>query len=132
MNRENQAARYTWVITSRPKKSKVTITNPIGSVAESSLFEYVHNQRPTFSPDQPGTYILALHVETIFDVENSEAHVTSQHKVMLKVSGPGREDTSGCNVSSNRSNGISFLLVAFLLGLAQRRRVLRAHAANRF
>jgi hypothetical protein len=132
MNRENQAARYTWVIINRPKKSKVTITNPIGSVAESSLFEYIHSQRPTFSPDQPGTYTLALDVSTVFDVENSEAHVTSQHKITLQVSGPGREDSFGCNVSpGSPNNGTSFLLVAFLLGFTQRRLALKTSRVSK-
>ena len=127
MNRENQAARYTWAVISRPKKSKVTIINPLGSVAESSLFEYIHSQRPTFSPDQPGTYILALNVNTVFDVENSESHVTSQHEITLQVSSHGREDNYGCNASpGSRNNGASVLLVAFLLGFMQRRLALKA------
>ncbi len=98
LNRKNQPSRYTWTIKSRPSGSENTIDSPKGSVEESRIFEYVYLERPSFTPLVPGDYVLLLHVETVFDdVGTSEAHVTAQHEVFLKVSGPNKIDRSGCN-----------------------------------
>jgi len=115
MNRENQEAEYTWTIKSRPDSSRVTIRNPIGTVDVSSLYEYIMKTRPTFSPDQPGDYVLVLDIKTVFDEQTSEAHVTAQHEFLLRVTGPGRSyPESGCSVSPGTSNPFFFLSIIII------------------
>jgi hypothetical protein len=121
INRENQAVRYTWTIVKRPNRSRTTIINPMGSITDSSLFESVYDQSPTFSPDQPGAYTLSINVQSVFDIETSEASVIAQHEVTLQVEGPAREHGSvGCNTNPGSSNPLGLLWLSFFVGLMYR------------
>ena len=100
---------------SLPKNSKVTVKNPIGFATESILFEYVH-ERPDFLADQPGEYVLVVSVKSVFEEGLTEAHVTDQHEVVLRVSGPGKDySQAGCSISSGRTSGSGLIFVMLLM-----------------
>ncbi len=124
MNRENTKAEYTWSIRERPNGSRATVNSPIGNVSESVLFEHIYETMPTFSPDQPGEYLLVISATGEFTDGTSIAMASVQHEVRISVSGMATQyPESGCSVSSWNSNsslaGIFFFFLAFL-GLRRR------------
>ena len=109
MNRENKGVEFTWTMSSRPRGSSVTVINPIGSISESSLFEYIYDKRPTFSPDRPGDYTLLI------SVRGEEHGLTSQHEVQLYVTGIEDDNGStGCAIGLSSSDASPLLLVLLL------------------
>ena len=125
MNRETTTAEYTWSIRERPNGSRATVSNPIGSVSESVLFEHIYETIPTFSPDQPGEYLLIISATGEFTDGTSVAFADVQHEVRISVSGMASQyPESGCNVSPS-SRGISSifaLMFALIVGLGMRLR----------
>ena len=122
MNRENTTAEYTWSIRERPDGSRATVSNPTGSVSESILFEHIYETMPTFSPDQPGEYVLVISATGEFTDGTTIAFADVQHEVRISVSGMAtRYPESGCSVSpmSTSQSGIVVLLLA-LLGFRRR------------
>jgi hypothetical protein len=114
-NRKNVVMEYIWSIRSRPSGSRTTINHPVGRVNESSLFEYIYENMPTFIPDQPGKYTLV--------VEATGEFTSSQHEIHISVTGPGLiQSRSGCNMSeSGRSGSIPIMLLTLLIvGLLRR------------
>ena len=124
MNRENTKAEYTWSIRTRPKGSRTTVKNPIGSVSESSLFEHIYETMPTFIPDQPGEYILIIDVTGKFTDGSSIALANIQHEARISVSGPGRNyPEAGCNVGMSSNPGTHIILfIFFTISVIHRRR----------
>ena len=124
MNRENTKAEYTWSIRTRPTGSKTTIRNPIGSVSESSLFEHIYETMPTFTPDQPGEYILVIDATGEFTEGSTIAFADVQHEVRISVSGAGTDYAgSGCSVSTHdNDSSLAGIVVFFLAFLGLRRR----------
>ena len=122
MNRENTTAEYTWSVRERPDGSRATVRDPIGSVSESILFEHIYETMPTFTPDQPGEYLLVISATGEFTDGTSVAFADVQHEVRISVSGMRTSyPESGCSVSSMRTSqaGIVVLLLA-LLGIRRR------------
>jgi len=122
MNREHQPARYMWSIKVRPPRSSATISDHTGYAVDSTLFEYMIDHRPTFSPDVPGTYVLVLDVETAFgDNLTNELGVADRHEVMLVVSGKSNLSSSGCSVAANKT--MPTFLLLFIMFLVPIRRI---------
>ena len=124
MNRENTKAEYTWSIRERPNGSRATVNSPIGNVSESVLFEHIYETMPTFSPDQPGEYLLVISATGEFTDGTSVAMASVQHEVRISVSGMATKYAeSGCSVSSWNSNpSLAGIFVFFLAFLGLRRR----------
>ena len=124
MNRENTTAEYTWSIRERPDGSRATVSHPIGNVSESVLFEHIYETMPTFSPDQPGEYLLVISATGEFTDGMSVAFADVQHEVRISVSGMATKYAeSGCSVSSWNSNpSLAGIFVLFLAFLGLRRR----------
>ena len=124
MNRENTEAEYTWSVRQRPPGSRATISNPIGSVSQSSLFEHIYESVPTFKPDQPGEYVLVISATGKFTDGSSIAMADVQHEVRISVSGSGvHYAESGCNVSA--SSPYNMLALFALCTLMIRRRKIK-------
>ena len=114
-NLENIALEYTWAVKSRPGGSRVTVKEPIGITTQTSLFEHVYDIAPTFSPDQPGDYVLVVEAKAIIAEGQSEAHVTAQHEIIIKVTGPGRDyPAGGCSIAAGNSEEV---WIVFLFGI---------------
>ena len=121
-NRQDQPSRYTWSISSRPSGAKSTIVGATGRAMDSSLYQYILKNAPTFTPDKPGTYEIVLHAESLFsDKVSGEVNVTDQHRFQIVVLG-GEADESGCSVSARgMQNGtLPSLAVLLLFGLRKR------------
>ena len=123
-HQENVALEYTWAIKARPRGSRVTVQEPIGITTQTSLFEYVYGTAPTFSPDQPGDYILVVEVKAIFAEGHAEAHVTVQHEIIIKVTGPGRSygGGGGCSIATENNETV---WIVFLFGIVAMMRLRR-------
>jgi len=124
MNRENTKAEYTWSIRERPNGSRATVNSPIGNVSESVLFEHIYETMPTFSPDQPGEYLLVISATGEFTDGTSIAMASVQHEVRISVSGMATQyPESGCSVSSwNSNSSLAGTFIFFLAFLGLRRR----------
>ena len=122
-NRENVAMEYTWSIRSRPAGSRVTINHPIGRVSESSLFEHIYENMPTFIPDQPGEYVLAVEATGEFTAGLTMAWADVQHEVIISVAGPGQSyPESGCSIGMSGSKTSIAIFIMLILGLHSRLR----------
>jgi hypothetical protein len=121
INRENQPYRYMWSVKKRPPGSKATVDKPSGVSAESILFEYIVDDRPKYIPDVSGEYILSVTVNQFFeDSRTGEVGMTSQHDVLLVVSGNVVNEETGCSVSSGSSSSQTIFLL-FILFLCRKR-----------
>ena len=104
-NRPDLSASYTWSVKSRVVGSRDTVHNPIGNSSQSSLFEHIVDNRPTFSPKFPGEYIFNISVE----FSNGEV---AQHDVRVLVGGSIiSEDYGGCNIGSGSGNNLLFFMI---------------------
>lgn len=122
MNRNRQATHYTWTIKSRPSGSGTTINKPNGYALDTSVFEYILKDPPSFKPDTPGTYVLSVHVEALFgDNKTGELDVVAQHDFRVVVGGDSTGSVSSCN-SSGSSGSSSLLAIIVLAGLLRRRK----------
>jgi MYXO-CTERM domain-containing protein len=125
-NRKNQAMKYTWTVTKRPDGSSATVKGATGAVSESAPFEYIYRdgEAPVLVPDQPGTYTVKLHVETVFEDEVSrEIGALAEFTSTLVVEGEAKDDAEGCVAAPGaRSGGWGGLALLALVGLGLRRR----------
>ena len=79
---------------------------------------------PTFKPDQPGDYVLVVEAKAIISEGQTEAHVTAQHEIIIKVTGPGKDyATGGCSISTGNSEEVWIIFLfgmVAVIGLRQR------------
>ncbi len=118
-NRDKKAIRYTFTV-SGPEGSRATITYPRGTVQTSSQFEYRFDneqQRPTFTPDVPGTYTVSVTGELVEPDDLFAGAVRAESSTTIDVTGPARP-RAGCNGAGLESAS----LVAFLALVLRRRR----------
>ncbi len=127
-NRQNQAFRYVWTVTSAPKGSRAGVKAARGAVADSTPWEYRYDGEPArFTPDQPGEYVLTLSAETVLeDQVTREINATGTWTVTLVVEGDAlaSADGDGCRAAPGRSpaRGPWGLAALGLLGVLARRR----------
>ena len=109
---------YTWSVKKRMAGSKDTVANPIGETSGYSVFEYMLERRPSFTPMFPGKYVLNI------SAEFSDGTVT-QHDVEIFVGGVAIPyESSGCSVSPGDASKSPFglLSIFLLLAVIQRRK----------
>ncbi len=128
-NRKNAEINYSWSVIEAPAGSSAVIKNAIGSVDESSPYEYRYTEEaaPILVPDQPGTYKLRLvaqlvGTDNVTTMENPQAEAFAQ----IVVGGnPLEDDTAGCAVvapgSGSAGLGATVVFGLMLLGLVVRR-----------
>lgn len=96
-NQPNNGFDYTVTVTSAPNGSRATVDNAIGTVDESTPYEfrYAEGLSAGFSPDKPGTYTLHF-VATLTDADlvTGTPKATAETWMTLEAVG---EPTGGCS-----------------------------------
>ncbi|WP_257453073.1 cell-cell cohesion MYXO-CTERM protein MtsC [Archangium lipolyticum] len=120
-NRNGVAIEYTWTVTKRPEGSKSVVENPQGAVTMSRHWEYayVDGNKPTFTADQDGDYVLQLRAKLAFDDRAYPGRRESVSELALQVS---NTSVSGWNCSAFPATGGGLALGAALVALLRRRR----------
>ena len=118
-NRPDEKLVYRWSVKERMLGDKARVVNHTGSSEESSLYERVVLETPTFSPKFPGKYVLNLYVEF-------ETGEVSQRDLEIYVGGtPKPVYSTGCSTSPDRSGSVflfGVLFIAAILRKSSRRR----------
>jgi uncharacterized protein (TIGR03382 family) len=67
-NRNSRAIEYEWSVVSRPGGSRATIRHPRGSSTLSTPYNYHYkkDRGVSFSPDQPGEYVIKVSARLVF------------------------------------------------------------------
>lgn len=117
---------YRWTIEEAPAGSAATVANPYGSVSYATPFEfrYAEDNEATFTPDQPGEYVIRLVATQVWEDQYSgQLGETSEALAFILVEG---EPTAagGCSVATGHSRtGLAALLgLLGLIGLGRLRR----------
>jgi len=119
-NKPESAMSFTWNVKQRPRaSSRETVKNSVGESSRSILYEREIAQRPTFSPQVPGEYILSLTAE-FYD------GTIDQHDVTVLVGGSVIPyDSGGCSVGLGEGSSVPHLLIfCTIFGLVIRQRLL--------
>ena len=115
-NRPEDSIDYRWTVKERMSGDRARVQHHAGKSFESSLYERVVDNTPTFSPRFPGKYILNVYVEF-------ETGDISQRDVEVYVGGsPMPEARSGCSVSTTNYNTSSLLLLLILSAIRSRKK----------
>ena len=117
---------YRWTIEEAPGGSTATVNNPYGSVSYATPFEfrYAEDNEATFTPDQPGEYVIRLVATQVWEDQYSgQLGETSEALAFIVVEGEAL-NTGGCSVASGHSQtGVAALLgLLGLIGLGRLRR----------
>ena len=127
-NRENQQLRYSWRIDQAPRGARAVVEGAdSGLVERSSPFEYRYEDaRPTFTPDEPGEYIIELSLVTEgADQVTREVEAQSSFTARIVVEGASLNgDQLGCSSRRSGSSTPLFLLLAFAGLFVTRRRLI--------
>ncbi len=118
-NRNGMAIEYTWTVTRRPEGSKAVVENPQGAVTKSNhwAYAYTDGEKPTFTADVDGDYVLQLHAKLAFDDRVYPGRRESTSELALKVANEG-----GWNCSAFPATGGGLALGAALAVMLRRRR----------
>jgi uncharacterized protein (TIGR03382 family) len=123
-NRENAPIEYRWTVVQAPSGSGATVANPYGSVRLSTPFEYhyAEDNIATFTPDEPGEYLIRLEGTQVWEDEVSgELGETSEALALLVVEGDSLN--AGCSAAPGAPAAGSLALLALLgLFIARRRK----------
>jgi uncharacterized protein (TIGR03382 family) len=112
-NRTSRAIEYEWSVVSRPDGSRATIRHPRGSSTLSTPYNYHYkkDRAVTFTPDQPGEYVIRVAARLVFQDDVYPDKQTASYQFMLTSEG---EAASGCSTA-----GVGLLASWWsLLGLA--------------
>jgi hypothetical protein len=120
-NRNGAAIEYNWTVTKRPSGSNAVVENPRGAVTMSRHWEYayVDGNKPTFTADADGDYVLQLSAKLAFADRAYPDRRDSTSELALQVS---QDSNSGWNCSAFPATGGGLALGAVLLTLVRRRR----------
>ena len=118
-NRENTAIRYRWTVVDAPEGSAAVPNHSTGAVTTSTPFEYhyLRDSVPTFTPDLPGRYSLALNGELAYP--DAQGKNTSRAQLVVVAEGEPVA-TGGCATTSG-SSGLGLLALLGLVGLLRRK-----------
>jgi uncharacterized protein (TIGR03382 family) len=123
-NRENAPIEYRWTVVQSPSGSGATVEHPYGSVRLSTPFEYhyAEDNIATFTPDEPGEYLIRLEGTQVWEDEVSgELGETSETLAFLVVEGDSLN--AGCSAAPGAPAAGSLALLALLgLFIARRRK----------
>jgi MYXO-CTERM domain-containing protein len=121
-NRQNRGMEYEWSIEQRPAGSNAAIAHPRGSVTLSTPFNYHYKEgrRVEFRPDEPGTYIIELRAELVFDDDLYPGKTSAAARIVLEAEG-APVDAGGCSAVPGAGMPAGLLLLG-LIGLRRMRR----------
>jgi uncharacterized protein (TIGR03382 family) len=119
-NRSNRAIEYEWTMVSRPDRSRATIRHPRGSSTLSTPYNYHYKKgrRVSFTPDQPGEYIVKINARMVFEDDLYPGKRLATCQLSLTAEG---EPVSGCSTAPLGSLAGVWGLLG-LLWLTHRRR----------
>lgn len=117
---DDRALRYTWTIVEQPDDGRAEIVQPRGSVSYAQVFNFRYEQgmEPVFVASVPGTYVVKLQAELVFDDDLYPGTTVSESTTEIVVTG----EAMGCASMNARTTAIPLALSVFLLGFAVVRR----------
>jgi len=122
-NRQGVNVSYKWSVLSQPKGSDDTVKNPSGSASCQDGFECVPaGKQPSFSPHNPGEYMLALTADLALDDPNYPSVKTAATTLLVTAEGPSVDSSSGCRISGQRQANLFVILGLGLVVVLWRRR----------